>query len=115
MNQNIKTAEPIRPVFVRVMNSVCKYYSVTRDEIMGDSLKSHIVFPRMIIMHILRKQGFPQSSIADVLHCCPSTAVHGDNYIQNRLICKERGFERLPEIIKTIEERAGLCAGPKTN
>ena len=101
----------------KIISETAAAFGVTVERVKLQTRKQLSFVPRAVAMHIMHKRGLSHTSIIANFPCIKnhSSSVNACQFVKLRLRLKERGFENLSETIKTIEEKAGLCAGPKIN
>lgn len=92
----------------RILNAVCEYYNVTREDILGSSRKAEVTLPRHIAIYLcVRHTTLNKSSIARFFQKSDhTTVINAEKRIQSRLQ-KESGLKRNLEQILNMAWKSG--------
>ena len=73
-----------------IINEICKFYSLTTEDVTGKSRKREIVKARFIAIYIIRTEtDFKLSAIGKIFNRDHSTILHSIKIINSLICCKK--------------------------
>lgn len=89
-----------------IIDTVCKYYNVKKEQVLGKSRPKNVVIPRQIAMYIAREElndSFP--SLEKYFNKDHSTIVHAYERVQKELKNNDRTRKELKDILTLLKRK----------
>ena len=89
-----------------IIDTVCKYYNVKKEQVLGKSRPKNVVIPRQMAMYIAREElndSFP--ALVKYFNKDHSTIVHAYERVQKALINNDRTRKELKDILTLLKRK----------
>ena len=89
-----------------IIDTVCKYYNVKKEQVLGKSRPKNVVIPRQMAMYIAREElndSFP--SLEKYFNKDHSTIVHAYERVQKELKNNDRTRKELKDILTLLKRK----------